>query len=535
MRDQLSPWMRHETRATERRAPLVPDDAPLLVRQGVAVTVEESPQRAFPFDSCVRAGCAAAPAGAWTDAPPATYVLGVKEMSYAPRTLRHRHIVFGHAYKGQEGPAELLARFMAGGGMLLGPEYLTDGTGRRLATFGYWAGYMGSVLAVLHRRGVPDTPLRPLERARWDALLRSATGGEHALVVGALDRSGRGACDAVETAGITPVRWDVEETRDLDRAALLDHNILVNTVLVNRPVEPFLIPADLDAPDRRLSVVADITCDVDSECNVLPVYDTVADWDRPVRRLRGGGRPPDLIAVDNLPSVLPDGGSQAFSADLGPLLLRLGEGDGAWVRCLRTFAQLIGAVRRGRRSPHGRPSLGDRPGACARREDLRGLPRPGQPAVRGAVRLPAGLAAVGLPPRDAAQHGLARGLGRGLRDRARRRPGANPGAGGGAGRPLPDHRGRPRPSGPGGRTDRPEPGLRRPAQRLPAAGRVLDGALPAGVNRAAESAAEAAALDGLPERARPAHHLPTAGPPTGPHDPLFERGEPPKGEARHGA
>lgn len=335
-------WMRHETRATERRAPLVPDDAGRLVRAGVPVTVEESPQRVFPIGEYVRAGCATAPAGSWAGAPGDTYVLGLKELPDEPRALRHRHIFFGHAYKGQAGAADLLGRFTAGGGLLLDLEYLTDDSGRRLAAFGYWAGYLGAVLAVLHRRGALTTPLRPLPRAGWDGMIRADGAGDTALVVGALGRSGRGACDALLTAGIDPVRWDVAETRVLDRPALLAHDILVNTVLVTRPVPPLLTPADLDAPHRRLSVVADVSCDVGSECNVLPVYDAVTDWDRPARRLRDGDRPMDIIAVDNLPSLVPVEASVAFSADLWPQVLRLGSGDGAWIRCLRSFARAIG-------------------------------------------------------------------------------------------------------------------------------------------------------------------------------------------------
>ncbi|TQE28397.1 saccharopine dehydrogenase [Streptomyces ipomoeae] len=346
-------WLRHETRATERRAPLVPDDAAHLIGQGVEITVEESPQRVFPLAEYVRAGCASAPAGSWVEAPGDTYVLGLKELPAQPRALRHRHIYFGHAYKGQSGAGDLLDRFTAGGGTLLDLEYLTDDDGRRLAAFGHWAGYVGAALAVLHRRGMLETPLRPLDRPGWDALLRAGSGGGRALVIGALGRSGRGACDALETAGISPVRWDLAETRELDRAALLGHDILVNAVLVTRLVPPFLTPADLDSPGRRLSVVADVTCDVNSECNVLPVHDTVTDWERPARRLRGGDHPVDVIAVDNLPALLPVESSRAFSAELWPQLLRLGGGAGAWVRCLRAFAGAIGAgaVRAGAVGP----------------------------------------------------------------------------------------------------------------------------------------------------------------------------------------
>jgi saccharopine dehydrogenase (NAD+, L-lysine-forming) len=48
--------MRHETRETERRAPVVPDDARRLVEAGLRLTVEESPQRVFPLEDYVAAG-----------------------------------------------------------------------------------------------------------------------------------------------------------------------------------------------------------------------------------------------------------------------------------------------------------------------------------------------------------------------------------------------------------------------------------------------------------------------------------------------
>ena len=65
---------------------------------------------------------------------------------------------------------------------------------------------------------------------------------------------------------------------------------------------------------------------------------------------------------------------------------------------------------------------------------------------------------------------------------------------------------------------------------------ILDGALPAGVNRAAETADEAARwIDFLREHGLPITSHRPPDPSTDPHDPLIERGEPPKGEARHGA
>lgn len=361
-------WIRHEVRPTERRAPLVPADAALLVERGVAVTVEQSPQRAFPMDDYVAAGCRTAPAGSWVDAPREQVIVGIKELPAAPAALVHRHVYFGHAYKGQDGAATLLGRFVAGGGTLLDIEYLVDDAGRRLAAFGYWAGYVGAALAVQHFRGDLPTPLAPTSRATLDTRLRppgstdhdprpdsghghgashdalsgdraasdNGAGSVRAVVIGALGRSGRGACEALAVAGIATTGWDVAETRRLDRPALLGHDILVNTVLTTRPQPPFLTAADVADPARRLSVVADVTADVTSENNLLPIYDANTTWERPATRVHDEPAL-DVIAIDNLPSLLPVEASIAFSAELAPLLATVTTNNPAWQRCARVF------------------------------------------------------------------------------------------------------------------------------------------------------------------------------------------------------
>ncbi|MGW0393643.1 saccharopine dehydrogenase [Streptomyces sp. NPDC003042] len=347
-------WVRSETRPTERRAPLTPHDAGQLVRRGVRITVEDSAHRVFPLDDYAAVGCGTAPAGSWAGAAPGSaYVLGLKELPPTPERLHHRHVYFGHAYKGQAQAPELLRRFAAGGGTLFDLEYLADAQGRRLAAFGYWAGYAGAALAALHARERLTAPLVPLSRAELDGRLRdSRSRAEHegplrALVIGADGRSGRGACDALTTAGIRLTRWGRAATGRLDRAALLGHDILVNAVLTTRPVPPFLSPADLEGGARRLSVIADITCDTGSELHLLPVYDRLTDWTTPTRRLRDATPPLDVIAIDNLPSLLPAEAARAFSADLLPKLLALSATapeDPDWLRCRTAFTTALATL-----------------------------------------------------------------------------------------------------------------------------------------------------------------------------------------------
>lgn len=341
---ELHLWLRHETRTTERRTPVVPADARRLVDSGVTLTVEESPQRIFPVEEYEAVGAKTAPAGSWVSAPQDAVILGLKELPDEPAGLTHRHIFFGHAYKGQPGATDLLRRFGTGGGALLDLEYLVDDTGRRLAAFGFWAGYLGAALAVLQHRGRLVAPLTPTSKEELDTTLQPAAGdaGFTALVIGALGRSGQGARAAFATAGIGPTSWDLAETQNLDRLALLAHDVLVNCVLATTPVPPFLREPDLDDPSRRLRTVSDVTCDVGSPLNVLPVYDRTTEWDAPVRQLHA--RPPlDLIAIDNLPSLLPKESSTDFSAALLPQLLDFGTG-GAWGRCLDLFRTKAGEL-----------------------------------------------------------------------------------------------------------------------------------------------------------------------------------------------
>lgn len=318
-------WMRHEARATERRAPLVPGDVRRLLDAGVRVSVERSPQRVFDVEDYARAGAEVVETGAWVDAPDDAYVLGIKELPAEPAALRHRHIYFAHAFKGQSDAETTLRRFREGGGRLYDIEYLTDERGRRVVAFGYWAGYVGAALGALRLAGTLTWPLVPTDKPTLDAALRGAglPLDTRTVVTGARGRSGTGATDALAVAGLEAARWDRAESRVRDVSALLDHELLVNCVLTTVPTTPFVTADDLSRR-RRLHLVSDVTCDVTSATNMLPVNRAITSWEEPVRRVADEeGRWMDVIAIDNLPSLVPREASETFSADLTPHLLGL--------------------------------------------------------------------------------------------------------------------------------------------------------------------------------------------------------------------
>ncbi len=346
-------WLRAEHKPGEARCALTPAGAAELLREGFRVTVERSQQSAFDPEDYRRAGCDLAPAGSWVDASRDTYILGLKELPEQPQTLVHRHIYFGHAFKHQQGWQGLLHRFRAGGGQLLDLEYLVDGKGRRVAAFGYWAGYCGAALAVLawcgQQRGQYPalTALSPWQnRTALLADCRRALdsqGRERAppatTIVGALGRVGSGAGNLLTDLDLPFVPWDLEETAAGGPFPdLLQRELLVNCVLVQSALPPFLVKDMLAPGTHPLSVIADVSCDPYSDFNPLPLYDHATTLAQPLIALGSRSAPLDLIAVDNLPALLPREASEDFCRQLLPALLQLGNDPNSyWQRTAEQF------------------------------------------------------------------------------------------------------------------------------------------------------------------------------------------------------
>ncbi|MEN0087726.1 MAG: saccharopine dehydrogenase [Pseudomonadota bacterium] len=346
-------WVRAETKKGEARAPVTPATAQELIDQGNLVSVELSGDRAFSNGDYAAAGCEMVPAGGWASAPASAVVLGIKELPDAPENLSHQHIFFGHAFKGQAGWQDLLARFQRGGGRLLDLEYLTDENGRRLAAFGYWAGFAGAALGLAAsanlKRG-DDPVLPPLapfgDQDAMVAWVREAMDGLEAptaLVMGALGRCGTGATDLCEALGVSPTRWDMAETANGGPfPEILAHDVFINCVL-GSDTTPIFVPAD--APDdvnRKLSIVSDVSCDPSGPHNPVPIYDRITTFAEPAIEIAGAGAPLYVTAIDHLPSLLPMEASEDYAAQLLPVLLQLDDDpDGVWARAGAVFEQHV--------------------------------------------------------------------------------------------------------------------------------------------------------------------------------------------------
>ena len=259
----------------------------------------------------------------------------------------------------------MLSRFPQGGGTLLDLEFLTDDTGRRVAAFGYHAGYAGAALALeAWAWQLTDSSGKPMpgvsSYANQNLLLdnvksRIAQGEKKAgrkprvLVIGALGRCGRGAVDLCEQTGVPAqniLKWDLPETsaKPGPYAEIVDSDIFVNCIYLSHEIPPFVNKESLSSPDRKLSVICDVSCDTTNPHNPIPVYTENSTFDKPTLPVTVERDPPlCVISIDHLPSLLPREASEAFSQALLPSLMQLKDRKSAsvWTQAEKLFSDKV--------------------------------------------------------------------------------------------------------------------------------------------------------------------------------------------------
>ncbi|KAK2766893.1 Saccharopine dehydrogenase [Arachnomyces sp. PD_36] len=366
--------LRAEDKIMEHRSALTPSTTRSLVDAGYVVNVERSPtdplrKRIFEDSEFEQAGATLVPEGSWVDVSEDTLILGLKELDETKDfPLKHSHVTFAHCYKGQGGWDKALGRWGRGGGTLFDLEFLQDENGRRIAAFGYHAGFGGAALALktwAWQLEHPDgTPLPGLDAftdkkgyyVNEDELMNQikddvARGEKIAgrkprvLVIGALGRCGRGAVDACVKAGCDDIlRWDMAETaKGGPFEEIVESDIFINCIYLNEKIPNFVDMESLQNPKRKLSVVCDVSCDTTNPNNPIPIYDVNTTFDSPTISLALSNPPLSVISIDHLPSLLPAESSNAFSTDLLPSMLEIKNRDShpVWQRAEKLFKEKV--------------------------------------------------------------------------------------------------------------------------------------------------------------------------------------------------
>lgn len=186
------------------------------------------------------------------------------------------------------------------------------------------------------------------------------------VILGRSGRAGSGAYDYMhELAGekMEVSGWGRKEIAALGGPPLFclleKFDIIVNCMLLDTSKEEYgqraaYITQDMlevPLPQRRASLLVDVSCDLGNPFNPFPVADVATTFVKPTvrvsepyfvqnKRLEGGrGVPFDVMGIDHLPALLPKESSEFFGERLLPLLLNLKNeaSDPVWQRARKVF------------------------------------------------------------------------------------------------------------------------------------------------------------------------------------------------------
>jgi len=253
-------------------------------------------------------------------------IVGLKELGDLEKLERHIHVYFSHSFKGQQGSKEILDAFRRSDSLLYDLEYFQK-DGVRLLSFGYYAGLVGGILGLTQhanrQEGLDLCNLKPwssLEMMYASCKIRNSS-----IAVIGNGRCSRGVQDILCTFGLSYTLIGRDSILDLSLYDIVFNCILLDTSYTQQWITPTTLPSNT-------LLFVDVSCDYTRKNNPIAIYNKGTTWEKPVYHYNESI---SIIAIDNLPSLLPREASTEFSQKLTDLLLRYG--DSTWSETLAVF------------------------------------------------------------------------------------------------------------------------------------------------------------------------------------------------------
>ena len=155
-------------------------------------------------------------------------------------------------------------------------------------------------------------------------------GGVKVAVIGSDGRCGSGVKKILDTLGINYTPFTKSDR--IER--LEEYDIVYKCIILD--VSYSHIWFDKATHFTKPIVIVDISCDYSKKNNPIKLYSEATTWNQPVFKYNDFV---DIIAIDNLPSMLPKESSDEFSDLCTKLLLSFG--TEIWIKCLEKFKVAI--------------------------------------------------------------------------------------------------------------------------------------------------------------------------------------------------
>jgi saccharopine dehydrogenase (NAD+, L-lysine-forming) len=318
--------IRREFKTNEFRTPLIPNDCRKCIDTGLSIYVEKSAERCIPDEEYEKNGCILIEDFTTLGLPKSnTLVIGLKELDYSnPKLLPWCHLYFTHIFKNQVCSEEIIAKLESSGSIIYDYEYFLNKNQKRVIAFGFWAGFIGTALGLLqyYYKSISKDigNLKPCEDA--SILFEEVEYFKHFFrkinvgIIGVNGRSGSGSRFILERLGITNIHG---YSRASDKEPLKQHNIIINCIKLSPEDNNIFISQETLPKFEKLVVIVDVSCDINAKNNPIRLNYHGTTFETPICKIN---EKVDIIAIDNLPSLLPKDSSEEFSAKLQKIICK---------------------------------------------------------------------------------------------------------------------------------------------------------------------------------------------------------------------
>jgi len=317
-------YIRNEINNNELRAPIVPKDIPKLIEHGYTIYIESSKSRIYPDYDYSLAGAIITNKEWYNPLFKNALIVGLKDLPYLDKLDRHTHIYFSHSFKNQLNSEKILKSFKKSNSLLFDFEYFIHNN-KRIISFGFYAGIVGCILSLLylHNNELKNIKhFNSLEQIKSEIIIKKQI---KINIIGANGNCGMGVRSILDDLSI---KYDINVKKNLG-----NYDLIFNCTSLHPDCNEVFIDKETIIDSKLL--ICDISCDYTKPNNPIKLYNKPSTWEDPVIKYNNFI---DIIAIDNLPSLVPKESSEYFSSKFVELLLNYNNVD--WKNALSYFENL---------------------------------------------------------------------------------------------------------------------------------------------------------------------------------------------------
>ena len=337
-------YLRCEINENEKRTPIIPTHVPKLLKKGFFVYVETSKNRVFTDNEYLNQGAIMTNKPWYHPDFQYALIIGLKDIRELDKLGNHKHLYFAHCYKNQQNSQVILNSFFNSKSVIYDFEYFFYNNKKRLISFGYYAGITCALITLLHY-SLKQSGSQLTKLSHWNDIYdilrellhqKSIFENLNVGIVGANGNCGTGVTFILDKLGLSYNKYD----RNSDKSNLKSSDILFNCITLHELSTEVWF--DKNTVFDKSIIISDISCDYSKTNNPIQIYCENTTWENPVYQYNEFV---DIIAINNLPSLLPNESSQYFSSICVELLINIHKDENLyWKNNEAVFYDKIGPI-----------------------------------------------------------------------------------------------------------------------------------------------------------------------------------------------